>query len=152
MAGVDLRTIQELGGWASLDMVQRYAYLSLTLKAEAVERIAAHFPTLFQTPGRARILRARKPGEIQGVPVAQLDRAAVSSWADDGTENQAVTVPSLSHTPLARRSTAASVASLGVSPQRFRRGHSTNQSKNPTALSVMPLPDSIPGDETAARL
>jgi hypothetical protein len=28
MAGVDLRTIQELGGWAALDMVQRYSHLS----------------------------------------------------------------------------------------------------------------------------
>jgi site-specific recombinase XerD len=25
MAGVDLRTVQELGGWSSLDLVQRYA-------------------------------------------------------------------------------------------------------------------------------
>ena len=27
MAGVDLRTIQELGGWRSLEMVERYAHL-----------------------------------------------------------------------------------------------------------------------------
>jgi integrase len=40
MAGVDLRTIQELGGWRSLAMVQRYTHLSPTHKAAAVERIA----------------------------------------------------------------------------------------------------------------
>jgi integrase len=40
MAGVDPRTIQELGGWRSLAMVQRYTHLSPTHKAAAVERIA----------------------------------------------------------------------------------------------------------------
>jgi site-specific recombinase XerD len=41
MAGVDLRTVQELGGWSSLDLVQRYAHLTPAHKAEAVERIIA---------------------------------------------------------------------------------------------------------------
>jgi hypothetical protein len=41
MAGVDPRTIQELGGWRSLAMVERYTHLSPTHKASAVERIAA---------------------------------------------------------------------------------------------------------------
>jgi len=51
MAGVDLRTIQELGGWASLRMVERYAHLGPTHKVEAVQRISrANFPTLFTTP------------------------------------------------------------------------------------------------------
>lgn len=51
MAGVDLRTIMELGGWASLDMVQRYAHLSPSHKQQAVERITPeHFTTLFTTP------------------------------------------------------------------------------------------------------
>ena len=40
MAGVDLRTIQELGGWQTLAMVERYAHLSPGHKAQAVERIA----------------------------------------------------------------------------------------------------------------
>ncbi len=40
MAGVDLRTIQELGGWQTISMVQRYAHLSQSHKAQAVERIA----------------------------------------------------------------------------------------------------------------
>jgi site-specific recombinase XerD len=50
MAGVDPRTIQELGGWASLAMVERYTHLSPTHKVEAIERISrANFPTLFTT-------------------------------------------------------------------------------------------------------
>jgi integrase len=72
MAGVDLRTIQELGGWSSLDLVQRYAHLSPGHKVQAVERISAeHFTTLFPTPTEGRIVSAR-------APVAQVDRAAVS--------------------------------------------------------------------------
>lgn len=50
MAGVDLRTIQELGGWKELEMLQRYAHLSPNHKSEAVEKIAIHFTTLFTTP------------------------------------------------------------------------------------------------------
>ena len=49
MAGVDLRTIQELGGWKSLKMVERYSHLSPSHKAEAVERISKHFTTLSTT-------------------------------------------------------------------------------------------------------
>ena len=41
MAGVDPRTIQELGGWRSLLMVQRYMRLSPAHKAAAVEHIAS---------------------------------------------------------------------------------------------------------------
>ena len=50
MAGVDLRTIQELGGWSDLNMVQRNSHLSPSHKAEAVERIAQNSPTVFTTP------------------------------------------------------------------------------------------------------
>jgi hypothetical protein len=38
-AGVDLRTVQELGGWKTLSMVQRYAHLSPGHLAAAVEKI-----------------------------------------------------------------------------------------------------------------
>jgi integrase len=41
MAGVDLRTVQELGGWQTLAMVERYAHLSPAHKQKAVERIAS---------------------------------------------------------------------------------------------------------------
>jgi integrase len=40
MAGVDLRTVQELGGWKSLKMVQRYSHLAPGHLHEAVERLA----------------------------------------------------------------------------------------------------------------
>ena len=50
MAGVDPATIQELGGWRSLKMVERYAHLSPSHEAEAVERLASNFPTGFTTP------------------------------------------------------------------------------------------------------
>jgi integrase len=50
MVGVDARTIQELGGWKTLALVERYSHLSPSHKAEAVERIAANSPTLFQQP------------------------------------------------------------------------------------------------------
>ena len=39
--GVDLRTVQELGGWKTLSMVQRYAHLSPDHLAAAVEKIVA---------------------------------------------------------------------------------------------------------------
>ena len=50
MAHVDLRTIQELGGWATLKMVERYAHLGPKHKADAVERIAENSTTGFTTP------------------------------------------------------------------------------------------------------
>ncbi len=39
MAGVDLRTVQVLGGWRTLGMVQRYSHLAPTHLLEAVERL-----------------------------------------------------------------------------------------------------------------
>jgi len=56
MAGVDPATIQELGGWRSLVMVQRYTHLTPAHKAAAVERIASpEFPNAIPkaTPRRA---------------------------------------------------------------------------------------------------
>jgi hypothetical protein len=49
MAGVDLRTIQELGGWKSLSMVQRYAHLSPGHKRQAVEMLVPNSATKFAT-------------------------------------------------------------------------------------------------------
>ena len=43
MSGADLRTVQELGGWQTIAMVERYSHLSASHKAEAVEKIAAEF-------------------------------------------------------------------------------------------------------------
>ncbi len=42
MAGVDLLTIKELGGWKTLAMVQRYAHLSPDHKRQALGRLISH--------------------------------------------------------------------------------------------------------------
>ncbi len=78
MSGADPRTIQELGGWASLEMVERYTHLSPTHKAEAVERIASNSPTVFTTLPESGIMTPRKLAKTKHAPVAQVDRAAVS--------------------------------------------------------------------------
>ena len=39
MAGVDPRTVQVLGGWRTLAMVQRYSHLAPAHLREAVERL-----------------------------------------------------------------------------------------------------------------
>ena len=50
MNGADLRTVQELGGWKSMSMVERYSHLSDRHKAEAVELIGRkNSTTLFTT-------------------------------------------------------------------------------------------------------
>jgi integrase len=48
MAGVDLLTIKELGGWKTLIMVQRYAHLSPDHKRQALERMSSGFITSSQ--------------------------------------------------------------------------------------------------------
>jgi integrase len=55
--GVDLRLVQELGGWATLALVQRYAHVSPGRKAEAVEGLVRNSTTLFTTPEISRIGR-----------------------------------------------------------------------------------------------
>jgi len=54
MAGVDIRTLQELGGWKEIKMVERYAHLSTQHKTEAISKIARPIsedsPTVFTTP------------------------------------------------------------------------------------------------------
>ncbi len=61
MAGVDLRTVQELGGWSDLSMVQRYAHVSPSHKAEAVRRIADSFRNaIHNTPQQADVVPLAK--------------------------------------------------------------------------------------------
>ena len=46
MAGVDLRTVQELGGWKHIEMVMRYAHLSDEHRVQAVDKLMrASIPT-----------------------------------------------------------------------------------------------------------
>ena len=49
MAGVDLRAVQELGGWKTLSMVQRYSHLAPERLAAAVERIVSRPPVTDQS-------------------------------------------------------------------------------------------------------
>ena len=49
-AGVNLRTVQELGGWRTLSMVQRYAHLSPDHLVVAVEKIGMA-PAVVAWPG-----------------------------------------------------------------------------------------------------
>lgn len=67
-ASLDPRTIQELGGWASLEMLERYTHPGPTYKAEAVERIAQNFPTVFTTGSDPSMLVKRKPGKSKAPP------------------------------------------------------------------------------------
>jgi integrase len=53
--GVDLRTVQELGGWATLSLIQRYAHVSPSRKVEAVEGLVRNSPTLFTTAENQRM-------------------------------------------------------------------------------------------------
>ncbi len=51
MNGVDLRTVQDLGGWKNIGMVMRYAHLSPDHKKQAVERLVIeNSTTLLTTP------------------------------------------------------------------------------------------------------
>jgi len=69
MRGVDLRTVQELGGWKSLNMVQRYAHLSQAHKQDAVELLAKNSPSLITTVKKAKPV-------TPCAPIAQVDRAS----------------------------------------------------------------------------
>ena len=43
MAGVDLITVQQYGGWSDLEMVQRYPHLSPHHKTKTIEKIVESF-------------------------------------------------------------------------------------------------------------
>jgi hypothetical protein len=52
MAGTDLRTLQELGGWRTLAMVERYAHLGESHKAAAVEKLTTFHDAFHSDPQR----------------------------------------------------------------------------------------------------
>ena len=57
MNGADLRTVQELGGWKSMSMVERYSHLSDRHKAKAVELIGRkNFITHFTTTEKSEVV------------------------------------------------------------------------------------------------
>ena len=72
MAGVDFRTVQELGGWKSLAMVERYGHLSRPHVAAAIERIATAAAAAIsqrdsQQPPRALVPSSRR-NKLAAVP------------------------------------------------------------------------------------
>ncbi|MCH7805150.1 MAG: site-specific integrase [Acidobacteria bacterium] len=61
MAGVDARTIQELGGWKNMAMVERYTHLSPDHKVAAIRKLRNNVPDIFTTEaelGKDRKLEA----------------------------------------------------------------------------------------------
>ena len=65
MAGVDLRTVQELGGWRSLAMVMKYAHLEPAHRLAAVEalvRAPELARGLLSLPASAREVMVRPEG------------------------------------------------------------------------------------------
>lgn len=57
-AGTDLRTVQELGGWSDLSLVQRYAHVGPSHKHQAVSRIAELFHNAFHNSPSAGVQQA----------------------------------------------------------------------------------------------
>jgi hypothetical protein len=55
MAGVDLRSVQELGGYADLALVQRYAHLSPDHLRAAVESLVRPEAPREKKPGRSEL-------------------------------------------------------------------------------------------------
>jgi site-specific recombinase XerC len=58
MAGVDLKTVQELMGHKTIAMTARYAHLSPEHKLSALERLVA-------TPKRGRVVSTRKANQLR---------------------------------------------------------------------------------------
>lgn len=53
--GVDLRTVQELGGWSQIKMLERYGHVSPSRKVDAVEGLVRNSTTGITTPDMRRI-------------------------------------------------------------------------------------------------
>jgi site-specific recombinase XerD len=70
MAGVDLRTVQELGGWKTLSMVQRYAHLAPERLAAAVERLVASCPVK-PSSKPASVVELRQNFDSAEIPASQ---------------------------------------------------------------------------------
>lgn len=45
LAGVKLRTVQKLGGWQTIGMLERYSHLAASHKVQAIEKLAAFHNT-----------------------------------------------------------------------------------------------------------
>ncbi len=80
---VDLVTVKELGGWKSLEMVERYANPSEEHKRRAIASI--HFTTLFTTPENPEVVELPQAVEKKiSRDVAQSGSAP--EWGSGGRE------------------------------------------------------------------
>jgi integrase len=61
MAGGNLRTVMELGGWKNLAMVRQYSHLRQKCQMEAVELLARNSPSVFTTVQEVRNSRSFAP-------------------------------------------------------------------------------------------
>ena len=85
MAGVDLKTVQELLGHKSIEMTLRYSHLSPDHKKQAVDLLCKRIDTIW-TPTTHERVRVQEhyveepelANTYDSAPVAQEDRAAVS--------------------------------------------------------------------------
>jgi len=73
MAGVDLLSVQKLGGWKTLSMVQRYAHLAPDHLRAAVERLV---PQDLENTWTGPAAPQAGVSYLPDAPVAQLDRAS----------------------------------------------------------------------------
>jgi integrase len=76
MAGVDLRAVQELGGWKSLRMVERYGHLAPDHLRAAVERLASPARPALHSDYTSPHTNGANGAQVPDAPVAQLDRAS----------------------------------------------------------------------------
>jgi site-specific recombinase XerD len=76
MAGVDLLTVQKLGGWRTLSVVQRYAHLAPDHLRSAVERLVA----------RADVSELARNLPVQPAATQQVESNAVEVCDPKGTE------------------------------------------------------------------
>ena len=60
--GVDLRTIEELGGWSQIKMLERYEHVSPSRKTEAVEGLGGKFPYAIHSAGETTTRTAAVTG------------------------------------------------------------------------------------------
>ena len=71
MAGVDLRAVQELGGWKSLKMVERYGHLAPDHLRAAVERLATTAGSALHSDYNSSRSNGSSGMQVPDAPVAQ---------------------------------------------------------------------------------
>jgi integrase len=77
-SGVDLRMVQELGGWSSLRMLERYGHVSANRKAQAVEKLVETFHNGFHnTKESTTTAKTLTPHKDKHGEVAEWPKAAV---------------------------------------------------------------------------